>query len=416
MPKVKRLKQSLINYVSRTSAVRDVHRSIVETPDGTIRTTEHERSLENCVLQQTEMSRELECAKESFTKRLHADRQTTFETWCSQRYTAKLAKRATVALRMVNSMLNGQSDLANFLAVEAAVLKGTVNDYRKCPADRLEEFVNLSGSQCFIMAVKRNLLFKKRLLYANGFMERLAREEIDHVPLIRKLGPGIYEKSDPPHYPMTPAEVEAALLYDQECISSADPAVYADFVETALETNGDSPTLLVPFIEQLIPSLILSKLHQKCPSWVLHASLPRLLEISDVTEQAVTLLPFHPCAFFGGASTAQFGVCVFEIGGELYENVHVEMPILVRGYPQKAESEYFRITGAKVTRQMDEIMTPEEMLARFTDRVPELSRLRQLKHVYDEVRHKTEKHDLLTKQNVELAHVFEELRAVVSCM
>jgi hypothetical protein len=428
---VKRIRNSIIKTIATTSAVREVHRNIIQEPDGTVRTVEFEKSKERIIIQQEEMHRELECAKDSYSRRICNEAESMLKGWGGKGTLSHTKRRKSLLRNLTRNTIprmHGYKSIQQILAIERATLVGTVHDFRNMIdrehlnykiACHFKQNVN-GGSRYFIDSIIRTTMRDSRIAQINSFKQRLLQEEVeyDHSLGMREIHLGLFEKCDAPCYPLTDQEMEVMDHLDPDMMGTEDPAIYDKYTTLSLNTNGEDSALLVPVLEQLITCLLILQLGgNSCPTWARQMALPELVDITNVKKKRFTEFAFCPTDFFGDYNeihnkSQHFGECEFRVGDEVFEKVNIEYPLLVQteAYADFARQVFVEIAGKSITREMNCINTAGDMLAQYPEELPEFAKLKQVKQGYDYIRDRDEQEHVVTQKHKELIKTLKLLK------
>ena len=109
-----------------------------------------------------------------------------------------------------------------------------------------------------------------------------------------------------------------------------DQDVFKKYIRRAVETHGRAPELMIPIIQEVITLLCLLQFRNNNP--LKQYSFPPLQEITTIKQRTFASFLFAPIYFWGSTTQEQeyFAACTFEINDIVYENVWIELPILLQ--------------------------------------------------------------------------------------
>ena len=191
-------------------------------------------------------------------------------------------------------------------------------------------------------------------------MQRLRKEEDIHkdTQYITQITPGSYTRTMPYTYPITDTEVKLlAMNRDELCGNETRCMIYEKYVQLVFEDETQVKQILIPFLQEIIPMVILCKLN-KLP-------LPILNYISTVEERPYDTFVFAAACFFGTPTQTKqfFACCQFIIDHQTYSDVWIELPLLLNtpAYVEMARVAY-----------QEHIVEPTKDAIEAAETIPEL--------------------------------------------
>jgi hypothetical protein len=142
------------------------------------------------------------------------------------------------------------------------------------------------------------------------------------------------ERVSPMEYPFSPAEIK--LLETNEVIDGhISYQFYEQFITDMVCSQGLAPHLASHTLQQALTlKMLCTGMYPDLLPW----TFPTLTEIVRVEEALYLSIPFVPLCFFGQidvSSTTHFAVCNFLVAGELYQDVTLEMALLLQTPPYR---------------------------------------------------------------------------------
>lgn len=267
------------------------------------------------------------------------------------------------------------------------------------------------GSRYFTMSLQK--LRKDRTLQqrANRMLYKLAQDEqkrAHQTPVhITEISPGVLRRGPVPLFPFSDRDIQ--LANEQEINQRyINTDYYADYIGSALDSNGQDPDLVTPALSQLLTAQILNQ--KSAPPTLVW---PELLKVTGIEDKSLHRLPFTPCLFWGKSTTEKesFVCCRFRIGEIIYENVWMEFPVMCfsTAYGQTTARVGYDMTMGREKRDLSLIGDVQDLLSIDPDCV-EFSKLQKLQSNMNEMIEQQEKVAFLSQKKHELCSTIHKLQ------
>jgi hypothetical protein len=202
------------------------------------------------------------------------------------------------------------------------------------------------GSKYMFRSIQAVLQFNKQSYICQSIDKRLLSEEqrFASKKLINTTQIGVYAPKFKPVYPFT--DEEEKILKTTSNIQK--PSMHERYLSIAQKSRGSNLCLYTPILQEIITSMLILQF-RIYNNPIRELNLPTLVEISDVGNRKLNNFPFVSAGFWGSQNNDEllFACCTFEIDKQFYENVWIELSLLVITpvYTTVAKATYFDIVG-----------------------------------------------------------------------
>jgi hypothetical protein len=421
---------------SNVFSVREVTRDITRHRDGTTKTFETETIKEQAFIQQEQIQREFQVAKQAYLTRKMEKWQSMIRSWHKPSGTRKklmhertktvrhLGSNGDVPTLSANSFEQALSEQRAALRYGCATLnidseifsdKNTQERFENLLHEYHEKYTPMSldpdGTGSFylasiLMRLRKNCGRQKHMVKIVEDLKADEKRRADKNPVhTKQIAPGVLQRVSKPLFPFTQfdLQVTSELQQSERDVSSDD---LEEFLFTCLKTNATDPELLSPALGHLISVSILLQ-YEDVP-W------PRLVSLGSMEERSLHSFGYTPSLFWGRSASGKewFACCVFQVGNTLYENVWVEVPLLCisEEYGKTIESEFYKERLGVEKLYISRISDVPDLLAITSPEQEEFSKLRRMQNNLDNLLENKEELVQMSQTKRELGNTLSRLQ------